>query len=186
MPESDQNRPLDLRTLSEGMPGLTPEVGGGLAQAAAVCLEHNSHPQGVCLDVEGAESACFAVSWTPATDQVRRTHADLQDATEHGACGVAIAISREVTGKQVVEQSWKGRGKGRGFGFDYWLGDVSDDLVFTRDLRLEVSGVLNGSSSDVKRRLKEKVEQVSRFGNAVPGLAVVVAFAQPKAFLGQP
>lgn len=182
-------RQLDLRSLCAGMPGLTSEIGGGLAQAAAVCLEHNAHHQGVEMEVAGSMSARFLVAWEPATDQVRRAHFDLQDATENGACGVAIALSRDLLGKEVVEKAYKGKGKGRGLGFDYWLGDAGqspEDLVFMRDLRLEVSGILKGSPSDVRQRLRSKVDQVSRYSESIPGIAVVVAFSQPQTLVGQP
>src|SRR5690606_41030816 len=64
---------------------------------------------------------------------------------------------------------YKGRGKGHGLGFDYWLGDAGQDLPFMHDLRLEVSGVLKGTPSEVRRRLDEKVRQVGRSQLPIPG-----------------
>jgi hypothetical protein len=37
------------------------------------------------------------LKWIPATDTTRRTHADLQEATELGACGLAILLAFRCT-----------------------------------------------------------------------------------------
>ena len=37
---------LDLNDLGAGQPGLTAQLGGAMAQAGAVCLEHEGHIPG--------------------------------------------------------------------------------------------------------------------------------------------
>lgn len=42
--------------------------------------------------------------------------------------------------------------------FDYWLGQKEDDIPFEDKARLEVSGILKGTTAQINRRLKEKME----------------------------
>lgn len=173
---------LDLDNLSDGVaPGLSPDMGGVFAEAAAVCLEENDHVQGVTLSISGAKEASVELKWSPTTRQTKNTHFDLQDATEDGACGVAIALLRHLDDKLVIRKSWKGKGLDRGH--DYWLGNVEDNELppFQKDTRLEVSGILNGSDKDLRRRLREKHRQVQSSSSTLPGLAVVVMFSHPEA-----
>jgi hypothetical protein len=122
--EESPFKSLDLNSLSVGMPGLTPACGKSLAEAAAVCLEDREHKPGVSLKLTGLKKQEHALNWLEVTDQQRRCYNDLQEATQFGASGVAILVVKEVTGLVVVERSKKGPG------FDYWLGEVEDDLLF--------------------------------------------------------
>ncbi len=108
-----------------------------MAEAASICLEDRGHEIAINLDVQGDYNKAFALHRMSTTDQMRRCHNDLQDATELGAYGVAILIIRNLTNLTVVERARKGTG------FDYWLGD-EDELPFQYKARLEVSGVLEG------------------------------------------
>lgn len=167
---------INLTALAEGMPGLTPASGQMLAEAAAVCLEDRKHQPGVCLSRAGLIIEDLYVEWPPVDDQKRRSYADMQEATERGACGVAILIAREATGKVVVERSKKGTG------FDYWLGDADDDdLPFQRSSRLEVSGILSGTKTQIDSRIRQKKEQIAPTDHIAPGYVVVVEFGTPVA-----
>jgi hypothetical protein len=108
-----------------------------LAEAAAVCLEERKHRSGATFHLTGLKAERFLMEWGPVDDQARRSHNDLQEATERGAYGIAILIVCDVTGMVVVERSKKGPG------FDYWLGDEDEDgeELFERKARLEVSGI---------------------------------------------
>jgi len=122
---------LHLGALRNGMPGLSPVSGGMLAEAAAVCLEDRNHKARALLEGTGLMNESRFVEWDPTDERCRRSHADMQEATEHGACGVAILITHEFTGKVVVERSKKGTG------FDYRLGEPEapeDILPFSADL----------------------------------------------------
>ena|SRR5438132_5939693 len=133
-----QKARYSLATLAEGtMPGLSSAYGAQLAEAAAVCLENREHKSGVTFHLAGMRPAQFLMEWPPVDNQARRSHNDLQEATERGAYGIAILIVCDLTGMVVVERSAKGPG------FDYWLGnededDASDEL-FAKEARLEVS-----------------------------------------------
>ena len=172
---SQQTRELELSRLGEGMPGITPECGGALAQAAAVCLENQQHAPGVSMSVDGDYRQVFEVEWKPATEQARRSWSDLQDATEDGACGIAAILVEELAGYTVFKRSWKGTG------FDYWLSPKGlERLLFQEQARLEVSGILNGSEADVSRRLREKKAQIEKFEIRLPGFVVIVEFGSPR------
>ena len=176
-PGSGGTQPLHLNELHEGMHGFTADFGAVLAQAAAVCLEDQLHTSGVSMRVTGAQTLSVPVEWDPTTEQQRRNWRDRQDATEFGACGCAILVARRLTGLQVTQQSYKTTG------FDWWIGDDSDDAgLFQDKARLEVSGIRKGVESDVKKRVKQKMQQTTQSDatTTLPAWAVVVEFSEPQ------
>lgn len=165
---------MSLAALSEGMPGLTAACGQAMAEAAAVCLESRSHQPGVLLVCAGLVLEHLRVEWLPVDDQSWRTHADMQEATEWGACAVAILVVKELTGMVVIERSKKGTG------FDYWLGTKDyEGLPFEGTPRLEVSGILNGTRSQINSRMRQKKEQIGRSDHLAAGFVAVVEFGTP-------
>jgi glycine/D-amino acid oxidase-like deaminating enzyme len=169
---------LNLNTLAEGaMPGLSSVYGAQLAQAAAVCLENREHKSGATFHLTGMKTAQFLMEWPALNDQARRSHNDLQEATEREAYGIAILIVCDLTGMVVVERSAKG------LGFDYWLGndgeDDGGDELFAKRARLEVSGILSGSRSQAQARVRRKREQVKPSDHLAPGYVAVVEFGTP-------
>jgi hypothetical protein len=97
-----------------------------------VCLEKRHQP-GVALTLDGDYEDSFLLTWEQLTEQHYRTYADIQEATEQGAYGVAILVVREAAGKTVLERAAKGGG------FDFWIGDEEDsELPFQGLTRLEV------------------------------------------------
>jgi hypothetical protein len=113
------------------------------------------------------------IGWPPTDAQTRRTHNDLQEATERGAWGIAILIVCDLTRMVVVERAAKGGG------FDYWLGDEDDDELFQGKTRLEVSGILAGSRSQVLTRMRQKKDQMKPSDRLAPGYVAVVEFGTP-------
>jgi hypothetical protein len=166
---------LNLNDLSAGQPGLTSESGGAMAQCASVCLESQGHTRGVELSVRGYIANNYILDWPPVTDQVRRTWADLREATEKGAEGIAILLLKQELGYAAIERA------AIGTRIDRWLGEESDAPNFQRKARLEVSGILNGSDGEVKRRLREKIDQVNFIDSQLPAYVVVVEFSHPLA-----
>lgn len=169
---------LDLRDLESGIPALTQKVGGGLAEAAAVCLDKQGHHEPVTLSVRKIDRPDYILRWLQATDGMRRAHNDLERATELGACGIAILLVRDRTGLTAIEQSRKGTG------FDYWLGQpgAEDQLVFQNAARLEVSGILSGTDSQFASRVKQKLKQTEASDSSgFPAYACVVEFGKPQA-----
>ena len=144
-----------------------------MAEAASVCLEQCGHQITSDLKIRGDYNKVFVMHRMPTTDQMRRCHNDLQDATELGAYGVAILTVRELVNLTVVERSRKGTG------FDYWLGD-ENDFPFQNKARLEVSGILEGEQSVIDARVKQKVEQTTRSdAMRLPSYVAVLEYSQP-------
>ncbi len=171
---------LALSRLREGLPGLTPELGAALAQAAAVCLETQGHAAGVVLRVAGTHPCSFAVHWPTVSQQAVRSWGDLQDATEDGACGIAALLVDSLTEYTIFSRSWKGTG------FDYWLArSGSDGRLFQGRARLEVSGILRGSKKDVMTRLEKKMTQADRSHASLVKIVVIVEFGLPTSHLEQ-
>ena len=167
---------LDLRDLGDGaMAGLSAEVGASLAQAGAVCMESQNHEPGVELGVTGAITGRHPVRWEPPDKQAHRTWRNEIDATENGAAGVALMVARRLLGYVTTSRSRHGTG------FDYWLGQDIDGDPIQDEVRLEVSGIRQGSSSDVDRRVREKLSQMNRGEATVSGYAIVVEFGHPVA-----
>lgn len=168
---------LNLSDLNAGLLGITGNYGGALAEAAAVCLESQSHATGVKLNVSGEFIGIYEVYWDQVDDQMRKCYADEQVATEHGAYGIAFLIIRDKTDFTVMEKSKKGTG------FDYWLGtgDNESDLPFQNKERLEVSGIRKGNDAGIKARVNKKLKQVEPSDNTGKrALIVVVEFSIPK------
>lgn len=181
MSERSREASLDLRTLGDGsMIGLSSEVGASLAQAAAVCLQSQGHAQGVLLVVGGVVTANLPMIWQHANDQARRSWANEIDATEDGAAGIAIVFARHALGYVVTSRAYHGSG------FDYWLGRTTSTQPLHNEIRLEVSGIRNGSAAKVAKRIREKISQMTVGGVQSPGYAVVVEFGNPRARVEKP
>lgn len=173
---------LSLTDLGDGnIPAITPSIGNMLAEAASVCLESQGHEPGVFLLIRGGKSNGYTVTWAPITAQARdRAWNDESNATEWGAVGIAVLLARPETGYDVIDQSRKGTG------FDYWLGDASDDPVFQHKARLEVSGIRQGDDRAVRARVNQKLQQTDRSaGLSIPAYVIVVEFGQPLAEVRQ-
>ncbi len=166
---------LDLNDLKAGTPGITPAFGEGLAQAASVCLEDQGHSSPASMTVRETRERKASVHWEATDDQMRRCWNDDEEATEHGAYGIAALVVPQTKDLHVVERSKKGTG------FDYWLGSPdAPDLLFQNKARLEVSGIRTGSSSTISRRVKRKLEQTDKSAGKLPAVVVVVEFGTPE------
>jgi hypothetical protein len=170
---------IDLRELSRRSDPLSSEVYQFHVAAAGVCLDHAGHdPDDTTIEVhlttqQGDEQP---LRWSAPDDVVQRSHRDLQDATEHGAYALSFVLIEQETGMPVVEQSWKGTG------CDWWVGEPNPERVgFQGCSRLEVSGILGGSASELEQRVREKLLQVSRPEREERAYVVVVAFGRPMA-----
>ena len=166
---------LELSELCAGLPRLTSAMGTALAEAATVCLSENGHNRNVALSVEGMQVTVYRLSCLEMTEAMRATYHDLQEATEWGACGIAILLISRLTDYQVVKRSAKGTG------IDYWLGR-KDDPLFQEAARLEVSGILVGDSATIRQRVRTKLEQVDlSASSAMTAFVIVIEFSRPMA-----
>ena len=166
---------LDLWWLADGLPAITPAFGQHLAEAGAVCLESQGHQPGRELLVQGLRKEHHPLHWPPVTDQILRCHNDPDVATEHGAVGIAILLTRAMIGYTVIQRSR------RGTGFDYWLGDATS-VPFQNKARLEVSGIRNGDDKAINSRATGKLKQTEQSdASELPAYVVVVEFGRPVA-----
>jgi hypothetical protein len=177
-PGQEPNARIILAALGAGAFGITMSFGQSLADAASVCLEGQGHESGVIMPVDGSCRADCSVYWDPTSEKCRRTWADLHEATEHGAYGVAFLLVRQLKNMTIGERSY------RGTGFDFWVGNEdSYDILFQKKARLEVSGIRTGSETLREARVREKIEQVSRVSSSFPAIVVVVEFGRPQSTL---
>ncbi|HVR96404.1 MAG TPA: hypothetical protein VMW27_07310 [Thermoanaerobaculia bacterium] len=171
MPDQTR-RALHLLSLSEGRPGLTPAWGTVMAEAASVCFEDQGHGESPLLSVDGDFIEVFTVHRPSVDEQMRRSHADVDRATENGACGVSILAVQALTHLTVLHQAW------RGMGFDYWLGPEYG-FLFQGAARLEVSGIRKGDETSIRNRVRQKLAQTERTHGVAPVYVAVVEFSRP-------
>ena len=168
---------LRLADLMNPMPALTASAGGRLAEAASVCLEDQGHidTEPPVLTVTGLPTRSHRLVPLPVDDAMKACYADPEEATEEGACGVAILLLREAIGFLVVRRSR------RGTGYDYGLGTVGHlDL----SARLEVSGIRRGTRQAIAQRVRQKERQTRQSDTTqgdLPAYVVVVEFGGPNA-----
>lgn len=167
---------LNLESLAQGLPAITPAFGAAIAEACAICLTDEAHNPGVILEVEGEFSSSFRLNWQSVTEQTRRCWNDEEYTTEQAAYGIAFLLILQLTNLTIIERSRKGTG------FDYWLGsqDSDDTLPFQRMARLEVSGIRKGNRGQINSRLKQKTEQTRASDpQGLPAYIIVVEFSHP-------
>jgi hypothetical protein len=115
------------------------------------------------------------VSWEPADTTCQAAHANQTDATCWGAYCCALASTEAVRGLVAVRRAENGTGA------DYYL-DVpetkSADLEHA--IRLEVSGIDEGTAQQIRTRLLQKASQARRGNSNLPALAAVVGFKATK------
>ena len=166
---------LDLNELGNGLPAITPSFGKALAEVAGVCLESQGHELLTQMTIRGHVSVEHPLVWRQVTEQTRRTWNNPEETTEYGATGIAVLLARQELGYLVIERSVKGTG------IDYWMGDESDALSFERKARLEISGIRSGSSSAVRDRVRQKLQQTTQSDGSLPAFVIVVEFGTPLA-----
>lgn len=162
-----------MESLRGQMPALTEACGGTFAECAAICLDSQGHYPGTELAVDGTEEHECEIYFSPPTPQSRRTWADDPEATELGACGVALCVVKATQQQVIVLRSYKTTG------FDYWLGSEEDPL-FQKKARLEISGIRSGGESVLARRTREKIDQTKISDGHYPAVIAVMEFSEPR------
>src|SRR5580700_8569933 len=174
---SEGSYTFSFDALMKGELGLTATGGKYFAEAASYCLHVHSHPNPVRLSLSGDLSGSGNLEWGRISEAHPRTHADLQEAVELGACAIGIVVAVQLTGLSGVERSVKGTG------IDFWLvKDSNDRGVFQRSARLEASGILRGSETAIRARVKQKLAQTNPTDKTgLPAYVAVVEFGSPQA-----
>jgi len=162
------NNLIDQCTLSKGKCA-------ALAEAAAVCLESQKHTSGIKLSIEGDYTDNISITWDAIDLKTRQSWQNLSESVEEAAYGLAIIVIWELTSYKIIKQSFKGSG------FDYWLSKKQEDIFpFQETARLEVSGILHGTTSQINQRLKEKLEQTKKSDNLdISAFVIIAEFSRP-------
>jgi hypothetical protein len=118
-------------------------------------------------------STIYRLAWEPSHTRERAAWANADEATRDGAYAVALASAEVELGLVAVSRAETLTGS------DYYLGvaaegEPHDDLE--KAYRLEVSGVDRGRRAILRRRLRQKVNQVRRGASLLPAFACVVGF----------
>lgn len=111
------------------------------------------------------------LDWNTPDERQLAAWANATEATEAGTVGLVLLALEACTGLVAVRRAETRTGA------DYYVGPPGtgrEDLEHC--LRLEISGVDQGSSSTIYRRLAEKIEQAIRGESNLPALVGVVGF----------
>ena len=155
-----------MTKIKKGLPGLSP----------VACMHTSLHPENVSLQMSGLSHDSILLHWIDDYDEKKaRTYADMQYTVEHGAVCLSVMLTTTITPYTVIERSRKGTG------IDYWLGE-KDSYMFQKKARLEISGLLKGDDTDLKRRHAAKVKQTHQSDSTLtPVYVSVIEFGTPKA-----
>jgi hypothetical protein len=174
-PMNDISHIFTFDSLRKGELGITLAYGSFLAEAASYCLKFKQHVSPVLLHVSGDLPTSGNLQWNDGGENLDTTYADLQEATEYGAYGVALVVAVKLTGITCVERSAKGTG------IDYWLcRGVDGRGLLQRAARLEVSGILEGDESAISARLNRKLVQTEQSDKtSLPAYVAIIEFGLP-------
>ena len=162
---------LRIDGLHERHPGLTEALGESYSEAASVCWSRHHQPPVIVSLKHDDTDDLRVVNFAVPDARVRKAHANEIDATETGAYGVSLAAVEDVAGLVAVGRAEKLTGA------DWYLAPNGAEIEDLENcIRLEVSGISAGTSTDINRRLREKVAQTARGESNLPAIAAVVGF----------
>ncbi len=174
---------IQLSELRNGSFAFTEAYGSSLEEACIICLDDQGHDPGVIMEVDGVGKLKYQLYWQKEiTNQMSRCWRDSTFTTEQAAYGIAFLLIPRVTDYSAIERAVKGTG------FDYWLGSNHDNdaFLFHKKARLEVSGIRNGGDSEIKKRVKRKINQTNLSdATRLPAFVVIVEFSQPVSYIGE-
>ncbi len=168
---TESNPPLlPLKDMADRHQALTPSLAGSYLEAARVCLDrHHVSPKEFTLENDRVESIA-RVEWEVTDGRVQAAWANADDATRDGAYAFAIAATELLRGMVAVRRAETRTGA------DYYVALSGQDLEdLEKCFRLEVSGT-HSDKSEVKRRLRIKLEQARQGNSNLPALAAVIGF----------
>ena len=145
-----------------------------MGHAASVCLESQGHAIQADIDVYGQFVKKYNITRFDVTDEMKRTWGDEEFTTEQGAYGIAFVLASKEMNVKAIQKSRKKTG------IDYWLGE-KHGLLFQNKVRLEVSGIRNGSDQQINTRFNTKMRQSGKSDlTEIPALVVIIDFNKPR------
>lgn len=172
---------IDLADFSALGTGFHASAASHHGACATVCLRHHWPKGAVALTCQSkTREIKFHVRPLRVTQAMRRTYADLDEATQFGACGMALLLAARELGARFVSRQVKGTA------FDYFVAPPGVPAVdpmdpFANCWALETTGILTGTASQVQQRIKEKRDRLVKAGMAYPSMIAVVEFSEPRA-----
>jgi hypothetical protein len=144
---------LPLKDMADRHYGLTPALAGSYLEAARVSLHRNHEPPQEFLLKNGEIEQRTSVEWDVPDHRCKEAWANRDDATRDGAYACGLAATELLLGLYAVRRAETLTGA------DYYLARSNKPVEDLEGcLRLEVGGT-QLDKSEVKRRLKQKVEQ---------------------------
>jgi hypothetical protein len=175
---------IDLRDLAVAGPRLHRSARDFFGASASRCLREARRRGPIALKLEFERNVrTLSVRTHRMTAPLLATFNDLQDATEHGAYGLALATAAIELGATIANRSYKGQG------FDFHLNPpghadtVDPDDIFAGTWGLEATGVLEGDRATIDARLTQKRLQVADASETRRVLIAVVEFSEPRTVL---
>jgi hypothetical protein len=167
---------LDLERIRDCSPALSKSWSEARFEAAIFCLNYNGHTSNIECEHTGNRNKYKLLWVSRVTDTIKRTCHDIQEATEHGAEGMAALFTKELTPYEMILRSTKRTG------FDYWLGNLQNDtLIYQQSARLEISGLIRGSNSEFCSRIKNKKKQTEKsLDTKLPAYVAIIDFGTPR------
>lgn len=179
----NNNQRIVLESLDQGIPVLTTDAAGFYKENCLICLDECGHKSGVLLKLKEQQfEEYIEVQWTSEiTTQMKMTHADLVQATEFGACAIALLIIRDITKYTAVSRAVIGTT------IDYYLAPKDsieeflseETLIFNQSVLLEATGILKETKSNsVYSRMNKKLDRLKNPKN-LRTFIIVVEFSKP-------
>ncbi len=188
--QNPQTKVIELSKLMSPEFGLTPNLGGTLAEAASVCLESQGHSAEAQLHQLGHFSATeVVIHRMDVTQAMINSHRDDDTATWDGAEGIAILLMIELGSGEKFARARKAKNDPMEGGFDYWFTENPAAASVVEDPqsgRLEVAGRRQASAATLRSLLEEKLEQTKQSDEHFSEretLAIVVEFGQPQTWV---
>ena len=170
MPE--ENKELPIHNMDDRHYGLTQWLAGNYLEAARVCLDRH-HVTPVTFRIrEAPQNGLVAdVRWEQADDRAKAAWRNDDDATRDGAYCCVIAAVELISGLTAVARAETKTGA------DYYMASPGTSVDDLEDhIRLEISGVDHGNDTEVRYRLKAKLDQARRGHSDLPAMAGVIGF----------
>lgn len=185
--EVNDDSPGTIRTLAVARlhetHDLKREITDVFASAAAICMErHHRSPTMWSVRLDDDATSEYEVSWSTPTAVDRRSFANHEEATELGACGVALAAVEAHLGLVTFARAEPRTG------IDFYLvaphEDVPDAISYDIDdprlIGLEVSGINRDTDATMRSRLRAKVAQIRRGRSPHHAIAGVAGFLRAR------
>lgn len=159
--------------------GVSQSVCDSFSEAAEVCLaRHHDPPLTAIRMVCGGNESDGLLNWAAPSDVAKRSWRNRDDATRDGAYIISLAVVEHLLGLVALSRADTRSGA------DYYVGRP-DQQDLEDAFRLEISGSDTGSMPEIRRRLKNKEDQVVRGNGSLPAYASVVGFREATVLISE-